>query len=91
MFKIFYADKSIITSNDMDWHKAPAYGVIAIREDKMIHMGVDYYLMKNGTIINFSIKDLHQHLLDGLLPGAIKFGQWINDKDYNEIIEMASK
>jgi hypothetical protein len=90
LWKIYYDDESIITNEDMEWKDAPAYGILIILHYQpngkyQIHMGSDYYLMRDNTVMSFPIKDLHDHLLLGIPKGAIKFGRWCPDKIWKKV------
>ncbi len=84
--KIWYDDETTFEGN---WKDAPAYGVLFIEdwlsETKLIHMGADYYLMRDGSIMNFRLKDLHQHLVLGIEPGALKFGRWTSNEIWQKV------
>ncbi len=82
MVKIWYDDE---TTYEGDWNDAPAYGVLFVQEPKMVHMGADYYLKHDGSIMNFRLKDLHQHLVLGIEPGAIKFGRWTSNEIWKKV------
>ncbi len=93
-WKIYYDDESVVTSEDITWEQVPSYGVLIIREypqegTPQAHMGFDYYLMRQGTIISFSIKDLHDHLLLGIPQGSIKFGRWCPDDVWRRVHDQA--
>jgi len=89
-WEIYYDDETKITSDDMKWENLSPHGVLIIihyqnDNKKQIHMGADYYLMRNGTVISFPIKDLHEHLLLGIPKGAIKFGRWCPDDVWERV------
>ena len=54
-------------------------------DNKTVHMGIDYYLMRDGGIISFSERSLHQHMTLGLDPKVIKFGVWTSDEIWERV------
>lgn len=90
LWKIYYDDESVVTDENMRWEDAPPHGVLIILHYQsngkcQVHMGHDYYLIRDYTIISFHIKDLHEHLLLGILKGAIKFGRWCPDNVWQRV------
>ena len=51
----------------------------------MIHMGADYYFIRGDTIIDCSLKDLHQHIVLGIPSGVMKFGRWCPDDVWDRV------
>jgi hypothetical protein len=98
-WSIHYDDESIFSDKNGSWHEAPCYGVLIIIEDrtweepdsvtgeyyKLVHMGSDYYLLRNEQIISFGIKDLHQHLDLGIAPHSIKYGRWTDNDVWTRV------
>lgn len=81
VWEIYYDDESVISSSGIRWHDAPSRGVLFVLETdeigkRMVHMGMDYYFMRNDSIISCHPLALHEHLLLGIDPGAMKFGRW---------------
>ncbi len=96
LWKIYYDNESIVTNEDMQWKDAPAYGVLIILHYQstgkhQVHMGSDYYLIRDDTIISFHIKDLHDHLLLGIPKGAVKFGRWCPDDIWQRVHDRVFK
>lgn len=96
LWKIWYDDESVVASEDMKWEDAPPYGVLIIlhyQKDnkKQVHMGSDYYLRRDNTIISFHIKDLHDHILLGVPKGAVKFGRWCPDDVWERVHDQVFK
>lgn len=90
LWKIYYDDETAITSEEMNWEDLPPHGVLFVLHyqkngHKQIHMGSDYYLMREKTIMSFHIKDLHEHLLLGIKRGAVKFGRWCPDDVWQRV------
>ncbi len=81
IWEIFYDDETVVSDLDVTWTNAPSQGVLFVLEymennNKMVHMGMDYYFMRDGTVISTNLNGLHSHLELGLGAGAIKFGRW---------------
>lgn len=94
---IYYDDETTFSSEDGTWADAPAYGVQIISERcilegtpvKMMHMGMDYYLLRDGTLMSFSEVDLKDHLFLGIDRAAIKFGRWTTNEIWTRIRDRA--
>ena len=86
---IYYDDETTFSSDDGSWLDAPSQGVQIIMDymekTPLSHMGCDYYLMRDDTIISFSEVHLHSHLELGIAPQTIKFGRWTNNKNWHRI------
>jgi hypothetical protein len=90
LWRIYYDDESVITNEDMSWEDTPTYGILFVKQyssdnQSQIHMGSDYYLMRNNTVISFNPIDLQQHLVLGITKGAIKFGRWCPDDVWKRV------
>jgi len=85
-WRIWYDDE---TTFDGDWKDAPVDGVLFVEDwtnnTKLVHMGSDYYLMREGTIMSFRTSDLHQHLILGIDAGALKFGRWTTNDVWQRV------
>ena len=85
-WRIWYDDETVFEGA---WKDAPSNGVLFIEDwigkTKLVHMGSDYYLMRDGTIMSFRLADLHQHLVLGLDAGSIKFGRWTSNDVWQRI------
>ena len=90
---IYYDNLDTFSSENGTWEEAPADGVQIIMdyipETPLVHMGCDYYLMRDGTLMSFSAADLHQHMLLGIDPCATKFGRWTTHETWHKVHEMA--
>jgi hypothetical protein len=80
-WEIYYDDETVVNDEDVAWHDCSAHGVLFVLEylpndKKMVHMGMDYYLMRDRSLMSFSGNSLNEHLLLGIDKGAIKFGRW---------------
>lgn len=88
-WQIFYDDETVVSDLDMIWEQTPTQGVLFVLEyiqnNKMVHMGMDYYFIRDGTIISTSLVGLHTHLELGLGAGAIKFGRWCPDDVWQRV------
>lgn len=92
-WQIFYDDETVVSDSDMRWENAPAQGILFILEymdnnNKMVHMGMDYYFMRDGTIISTGISALHTHLELGIAAGVIKFGRWCPDDVWKRVHDV---
>ena len=90
LWEIYYDDERVISSEDMSWEEAPAYGILIIMHYQpdgiaQVHMGSDYYLMRDNTVISFNPQDLYQHLLLGIKKDAVKFGRWCPDDIWHRV------
>ncbi len=80
-WKIYYDDETIVDNNLVKWEDTPPQGVLFVLEiykngKSMVHMGMNYYFMRDGTIISCNLQDLHTHLTLGMKLGYLKFGRW---------------
>jgi len=96
---IYYDDESIFSDADGTWYDAPTYGVLFVQEDrtwdarnpvtseyyKLIHMGSDYYLLRDNTIMAFREKELYQHLELGIDPHSLKYGRWTDNTTWKRV------
>lgn len=78
---IYYDDETVVTSEDSSWTGAPPFGVLIVVENngggkKAVHMGMDYYMMRDDTIMAFGDGSLPGHLLMGIPKGAMKLGRY---------------
>lgn len=81
MWKIYYDDESVITSDDMSWKEAPLYGVLFVVEHygdgkQMVHMGMDYYINRDGSVISFGENNVKMHIELGIPARCAKYGRW---------------
>lgn len=95
-WKIYYDDETIKTSDNYKWEKICNYGILIImhypkKGRPQIHMGQDYYLMRDNTVISFGLKDLHDHMAQGINKGAIKFGRWAPDDIWQRVHDKVFK
>ncbi len=86
---IWYDDGSRFTSQEGSWEEAPVDGVLFVLETfedgkKLVHMGADYYVLKDDGIIDFSTVHLERHLRQ--IPGW-KFGRWASDEVFQQAHE----
>ncbi len=93
-WNIWYDDGTQISSEDCSWQEAPVDGVLIVMEylpdgKKMVHMGSDYYMMLDGTLIDFSLVHLDRHLRHGVPRGSMKFGRWATDEMWERVHEQA--
>ncbi len=83
-WRIWYEDNSSFGSEDGLWDDAPIDRVLFVLETfddgkKLVHMGADYYVMRDAEVIDFSLAHLERHLRD--VPGW-KFGKWASDEAF---------
>ncbi len=87
---IHYDDETFVTSSGVAWRDTPSYGVLFVQEinpsgSNLIHMGMDYYFKRDGTIISCGLQALHEHLVLGINAGVMKFGRWSPDDVWNRV------
>jgi hypothetical protein len=91
VWRIYYDDRRIFSSDDGDWNDAPTDGVLFVIQklgDKVATMsGSDHYVMLDGTDI-IATQDIGP-LLRKL--GFIKFGRWTTIKTYEEISRQVAE
>jgi len=90
LWQIFYDDETVVSDLDMTWENAPLYGVLFVVEHnpdltRNVHMGQDYYIMRNNTIISFNSYDLARHIELGINPRSCKFGRWTPDDVWTRV------
>ncbi len=90
MWKIYYDDESVITNDDMSWEDVPLYGVLFVVENyterrRIVHMGMDYYMKKNNTIISCNDGNIKMHIELGLSARCTKFGRWAPDDIWDRV------
>lgn len=88
-WRLFYDDGTDISSKDVEWNKAPLDGVLVLVEfyndgTKQYHQAKDYYLIDDGKALGTNQIDLYLRK-----TGAVKFGRWVNDKKFYEILLKA--
>ena len=81
---IWYDDGTSFSSESGSWDDAPVDGILFVLETfedgrKLVHMGSDYYVLKDGDIMDFSAVHLERHLRE--VPGW-KFGRWASSEVY---------
>lgn len=78
LWKIYYDDQSIVTSDDMAWKDAPYRDILSVEifasGVKIPGSGMEYYLMRGNSVIGFNQNSLHDHLFLGVDSGIVKFG-----------------
>ena len=88
---IYYDDGTTFSDEDGTWYAASPYGIQIIMdympETPLVHMGHDYYLMRNDTIMSFGDSSLRQHIIAGIESNAMKFGLWTDNDNWNRIHE----
>ncbi len=92
-WKIWYDDSHVVSSEESSWEDAPEDGVLIVMEyfpdeKQMVHMGADYYMMRDDTIIDFSLVHLDRHLKHGIPKGSMKFGRWATDEMWARVHEQ---
>ena len=93
MWRIYYADGLIFTSEDGLSKDAPSRGIQAIVQDHPdvgveIVTGGDYYVNENEHWRSVDIFGLFDYLMES---GLVLFGRTISRKEYQEIMRVALK
>jgi hypothetical protein len=89
MWRIYYDDGKIFTSNDGEWAEAPLDGVLFVLQkigDRVVtQSGADYYYLIDGDVAGTG--DLGP-LLRQLK--FIKFGRWTSIKKYEAVSKQVA-
>ena len=90
---IWYDDGSTFHSGQGSWEDAPVDGVLIVMEykedSKLVHMGSDYYLMRDGTIMGVALAHIDRHIRLGIEKDAAKFGRWATTEVWERAHEEA--
>ncbi len=91
-WEIYYDDETIVNSSGVSWGDAPSDGVLFVLEigpsgSDLIHMGMDYYFVRDDTIISCDLTALHSHMLLGFDSGVVKFGRWAPDDVWQRVYD----
>ena len=83
MWRIYYDDGSMFTSEDGAWEQAPTDGVLFVTQkigDRIVTLtGGDHYLMIDGEVIRPDDIGLM------LRKWGVKFGRWTSNKQHEAV------